>query len=436
MTNVTQRSPGAGIVAMLGVAVAVGVQILTTIHVGSTPARVAIADLLVPVGALAAAAVFFASGMRRPRWVVAHLDLMLLGFLVWLGVSCLIGWQRSGTFIAWAWGPKFVGFGVLIAYLLLGALVAEAGGKARERAVLAFLATSWAIALSALVRFFIEINGALPFGPMAFRPVGFSDNPNAFAFLIGTALLLQLLAGPTVTGASRALAALGLAAMLAALFLTGSRSVYLGFVIAAPAIVFFHRRLDWRTILLGASLAPILVFAATQDLALFRSVESAAAAVADPLAYATRNAIVLDGGVSERIETTRMALALWREAPLFGVGVGGFMHHYAQTTGGGLFALHTSALWLLVETGIVGLVFFSAMFVALFWGVQMRARREGDGVSAALCAILLFAAGASIGTEIIYQRQLWFVMGLTAAYPGAWSAAIDSLRARRAQAAG
>lgn len=436
MTEAERGTAGAGIVALLGVAVAIGVQILTTIHVGSTPVRVAIADLVVPAGALLAAGVFFAARLRRPRWVIPHLDAMLLGFLLLLGVSCLIGWQRSGAFIAWAWGPKFIGFGVLIAYLLVGALVAEAGEKARARAILAFLATSWAICVSALLRFFVEINGALPFGDMAFRPVGFSDNPNAFAFLVGTALLLQLLAAPRSSGASRALAALGLAAMVAALFLTGSRSVYLGFAFAAPAVAFFHRRLDWRTIILGAALAPVLVFAATQDFGLFRTAISAAPVVADPLAYATRNAIVIDGGVSERVETTRMALALWREAPLLGVGVGGFMHQYAQATGGGLFALHTSALWLLVETGIVGLTYFAAMFAALLRGVQKRARGEGDGMSAALCAILLFAAGASIGTEIIYQRQLWFVIGLAAAYPGAWSAAIASWRGARARTPG
>lgn len=418
--------PGITIVTWLAVVVAVTIQILTTIHIGTTPVRIAVSDLVLPVGALIAAVIFVKARLRRPDWVVSHLDLMLIAFFALLGISCLIGWHRSGAFITWAWGPKFVGFGVLIAYLILGALIAEAGAKARERALLAFLATTWTIAFLALVRFFIEINGATPFGAMAFRPIGFSDNPNAFAILLGTALILQLLAMPVATGALRIMAALGLAAMIAALFLTGSRSAYLGLILATPAIVFFYRRLDLRTVLLGAALTPLLVLVVTQNLDLFR--EAGAPVVLNPLDYATRNAAVLDGGVLERLRTTEMALQLWREAPLLGIGIGGFMHQYAQATGGGLFALHTSALWLLVEMGIVGLGFFAAMFVALFWGIQRRARREGDGISAALCAILLFAAGASVGTEIIYQRHLWFLIGLAAACPGAWSATVGSFR--------
>lgn len=267
--------PGMTIVTWLAVVVAITIQILTTIHIGTTPVRIAVSDLFLPVGALITAAIFVKARLRRPDWVVPHLDLMLIAFFVLLGISCLIGWHRSGAFITWAWGPKFVGFGVLITYLILGVLIAEAGEKARERALLAFLATTWTIAFLALARFFIEINGATPFGAMALRPIGFSDNPNAFAILLGTALILQLLAMPVVTGASRILAALGLAAMIAALFLTGSRSAYLGLILAAPAIVFFYRRLDLRTLLLGAALAPLLVFLATQNLHLFESPPSA-----------------------------------------------------------------------------------------------------------------------------------------------------------------
>ncbi|TVR05747.1 MAG: hypothetical protein EA385_17370, partial [Salinarimonadaceae bacterium] len=189
-------TPGVRIVALLGVVIAATIQILTTVQIGATPIRIALSDIVLPAGALIALVAFIAARWRRPNWVVPHLDLLLCGFLVWLGISCFIGWQRSGVFIAWAWGPKYIGFGVLMGYLVVGALVAEAGEKARNAAALAFMTTAWVISLSALARFFIEINGALPFGAWAFRAVGFSENPNAFAFLLGTALILQLLAGP------------------------------------------------------------------------------------------------------------------------------------------------------------------------------------------------------------------------------------------------
>lgn len=428
----TQLHGRAFVVAIVGGTAAACVQILTTVYVGATPLRIALSDAIVPVLGVAALAIFFGSQMKRPNWVVSHLDVALLLFGGWLFIACVIGWGRTGEFVAWAWGAKLLGYGVLLAYFVSGVLIAEAGEKSRNYVVLVFLATTWVIAVSSLLRFFIEINGLATFGSLALRPVGFSDNPNAFAFLVGTAIILQLLSSRALSRAPKAVQVFGLASLVAVLFLINSRSVYLGLAAAIPILFVFRAHVKWKAGMLALALAPVLVVLSSHVLPVDTPAPAGGATAEvgvrfeSPLKYATRNNLVLDGGVAERLATTRLAIDLWTESPLVGIGLGGFLQHYREATGGGVFALHTSAVWLLVETGVVGLLGFATIFALFFWGVFKRARDQSDPYSAATCTLLVFAAGTSVGTEIIYQRHIWLLLGLAAAYPGAWAGVLST----------
>ncbi|WP_416916211.1 MAG: O-antigen ligase family protein [Roseicyclus sp.] len=435
-----KRKLPSGLVLAVGIAVAVGVQVLSILPVGSTIVRVAIGDFIIPFALLLVAYAYFVAGRRRPNWVVPQIDYALLGFLCLLGVASLIGLYRTDTFIAWAWGPKFIGFGLLLAYFLVGVLVAEAGEHVQKKVVLSYIWTSWIIAALALFRFFVELNGLLLFGYLEFRPIGFSNNPNAFAFLLGTALLLQIFAFPRSSTKLRLASAVGLAIISATLFLIASRSVYLGLIFTAPAIIYFWRRLDWPVILCAASLVPFIVVATTSNYDLFVDMLVTDSAIAHqraiiaeiPLSYATRDSIVVDGGVASRWETMLMAFGIWRETPIFGVGLGGFMHYYAQIHDGANFALHTSGIWLLTETGLVGLFYFLAIYIAFTLKNFKCANSNDSNLHTAVFCILLFSMGASIGTEIIYQRQLWLLVGLTAAHQGAWRISVASQSSKSA----
>lgn len=431
MINFNKKEIYISMVILTGLLIAIGIQILAMIHVGSTMIRVAVADMLAPIGAILIATKYFSSGMTRPNWITPNIDLLLFAFLVLLGASCIMGWLRTETFIAWAWGPKFIGFSVLILYFLMGTLLSETSDKSTSWTLSIYLYTSWIIASLSLLRFFVEVNGALPFGHMAWRPVGFSNNPNAFAFLLATAALIQVFTYQPSSNASKLLSTIGLAAIISTLFLIGSRSVYLGLILATPAIFYFRKYVKWKIIAFSLGVAPLLIYFSTKNFELFYETTNLAglepSALAQqsgmaesPLQYATRSTLVVDHGVAARLETMWIALDLWREAPIFGIGLGSFMHHYAEITGGIIFALHTSGLWLLVETGIVGLILFAAIVGLFLLGLHRRAVDHQHALSASLFVILIFSLGASIGTEIIYQRQLWFLLGLAASYPSMW----------------
>lgn len=403
--------------------IAVGVQILYTLQLGSLSVRMAVSDLVLPFGFASLVYAYFSGRLRRPNWVVPHIPVFLLGFLFILGMASLIGFYRTDAFIAWAWGPKLIGFFVLLMYFVVGVIVTEAGHNCRQLVLSLFMATSWLISIFALVRFVLDFNGVLLFDVIAIRPIGLSENPNAFAFLLAVTFILQIFSTREFVRVHRYFSYVGAGSILALLFLIGSRSVFLGVIFALPAAFYFRKKVDFHLIFVAFLIGCILLFLVSIDYygvfsAFFNGTEHSSLPDIDrldPLDYARRDPIAADGGVVARWQSTILALNLWRDAPIFGIGLGGVVHYYSQI--GEFFTLHTTGLWLLVETGLVGFSYFLGIYVALVWSSFRLACEDDSGVSASIFTILIFSLGVSIGTEILYQRHLWFLVGLAVAYP-------------------
>ena len=103
-----------------------------------------------------------------------------------------------------------------------------------------------------------------------------------------------------------------------------------------------------------------------------------------------------------------------------GIGLGGFLwsHRSSNDPLRGI-QIHATPLWLLVETGIVGLALFAAFYFAVMRALLWRnGKWEKDPVLIGIAAALVVMGVASIGTEILYQRYLWFLAGLGLAWPG------------------
>ena len=117
-----------------------------------------------------------------------------------------------------------------------------------------------------------------------------------------------------------------------------------------------------------------------------------------------------------RIETYMLALKYWTEDPIIGVGLGVFSWR-SQLEGGNPSGdvLHNTALWLLAETGIIGLVLFSLFFLACIRSLISESKNKSS-LSISILGLIFVMLGASIGTEILYQRYLWFFIGLALAY--------------------
>lgn len=404
-------------IVAIGSAIAISLQILITIYVGATPIRIGFSDCIAPLGILSLWRSRESYKLLRSRWIVPNIDCYLLSFLAYMAGSCLYAWIHTNTFITWAWGPKLMGFFILLMYFYLGGAIALYGDKIVNKVVDAFLGATWVISAIALIRFFVEINGFKPLENIAFRPVGFSENPNAFALMLGTSILIQLYRQQNLSGKFNGLATVGMSGMIATLFLTGSRSAYLGLIFAVPSLIIYRRKIDWKKLVLGLLVAIILVLLSSHDFGVLRGY-GVSGPIVNTLAYATRNSVTLDGGVQDRIHSGIMAIKSWSASPLWGTGVGAFLHNYSEDNNGTKLVIHNSALWLLSEMGLIGFISFTGILAITMIKLRDKAKMKHEFMAAASLSVLFFSIGSSVGTEVIYQRQIWFLVGLAVtSYP-------------------
>jgi hypothetical protein len=130
--------------------------------------------------------------------------------------------------------------------------------------------------------------------------------------------------------------------------------------------------------------------------------------------------------VGEGYETVRAALALWRENPLFGGGLGAFLAGRLEL-GLPLAVIRGSFAWALGEMGVVGTVMFFAPIalggVAMARLLSRNCRRGGDlmdqRVATAYLAMIFLTLVMSVFHDLAYQRDFWLLSGAFLAAPGA-----------------
>jgi hypothetical protein len=100
-------------------------------------------------------------------------------------------------------------------------------------------------------------------------------------------------------------------------------------------------------------------------------------------------------------------LAMFLQSPLVGAGLGAFMN-----ANGGILQIHSTPIWLLAETGLIGLIIFATPAIRLF----VASWREGraDPIAAMTVSVLLAFALMSSVHEMMYQRVLWLLLGAAA----------------------
>src|SRR5262249_46485795 len=97
------------------------------------------------------------------------------------------------------------------------------------------------------------------------------------------------------------------------------------------------------------------------------------------------------------------------EHPFFGAGLGAFRNQMIPTLEGLPLVIHSTAVWVLAELGVVGLLAFTVPFIYLFLKEWKYA--SVDRVSALI--VLCFAAFAVMSApgDMLYQRTFWFLIG-------------------------
>lgn len=422
LANERSALVGAGILA-------VSLQVLWTQPFGDTGIRVGASDLLLPVFVLAAALRWRALGNAAVQLQPRSIWILLAGLTLWIIVSLLVGRLTMGAWQGWALVNKTGGWLALLGYFALGLWLGSEQSTG-DLFLRVFLVTGWTASAVSL-GLFVLFNYGIEFpmtGPI-FRLQGFSANPNAFAIVVACQLALQMCLVRRGILFPRLLLYAGMAISLLALLYAGSRSAWIGFAFAAlimlsmrqmalrEALIAVLLALTVNTLLLDLPrLAPAVVrdlrAAVLPELAQYSPFVEALNRGRSPYRYIARAGIVGDPGAHDRLEMTKRALRYWRDRPVIGVGLGNYIW-LSQRDGYRANAPHSTGLWILTEMGLIGFAMFLVFFlVCLRKLVWRQGRLETDEIRLGIAAAMLVMAGSSIGTEVLYQRYLWVLLGI------------------------
>ncbi|HEU0033256.1 MAG TPA: O-antigen ligase family protein [Kofleriaceae bacterium] len=220
------------------------------------------------------------------------------------------------------------------------------------------------------------------------------NDPNEVALVIAAGAISLLIAfirrkDSTVT---KVLAVLAIVACIVAVLMTKSRGGQLCMLLVL--FVYLVRRYGlWSFVPAIAMAAPLLLFGGRSD-------EAA------------------DMSTQQRYEAWATGLAMFKQYPIFGVGSGQFTEHHYLTA-------HNSFVLALAETGLVGLVLFSAIiyvsFKSLWVGLRTLAHVPGAEVAQvwgmALLGSMVGAMFSITTLSFTYKSVLWIMFALI----GAWT---------------
>jgi len=386
-------------VVVYGVVLATATAVLFQIYVPSGAGYLSV-NLADPLAVISAGLFgwMVVQGRLTPVWRLAHLPWWVAALTLVIILSFVHGWFQFGV-TSWAWQNRLIGWFLLLAFGATGALIVSFAGQAGLRLLAAsFVASNAAIALLE-VMFILMAGLDIPrLDPSWLTPIqGFLQNRNAFSF----ALLIAICALPLCDARLRRWA---FPVLLAALWFAGSRAG-LGALVVVLALAWWLQVITSRSlgVAIGASAFIVGVVLTLPGLLPIGSIAARSSVVVFMTSPETSNI--------ERLYSLREAWRMFAECPLIGAGLGAFMAE--QTRIAKPLVIHSTAMWLLAETGLLGFLIFAAA------GLQIAASefRQNDQVSKVTILIGVTFVVMSTVHELLYQRIFWLFLGATLACP-------------------
>jgi len=372
------------------------------VPIGSGLLNVNLADPIVILGG--SLFVLRAVGKRQwPQWRVSHVNLFALLATLALGYALLLGAWRFG-WTNWALINRFLGWFVLLAYAMTGALITSTGG----RQALCVFALSYLGATIGVVAIdggllLVSAAGLSSDGLVVRNAIeGFAQNHNflAFQLLMATAAALVFTSGAWKNAL--------LAVLLAGFWLSGSRS---GWISAAGvlAVAFYLQWLTIRELSIAIGCAFLLSAAISLMPAIVPHLMNFAGGPGGGGAPVLPEIMPAESSSAERLTTLVGGWKLFVEHPIFGAGLGAFRNEHILAASGIPLVIHSTALWLLAELGLVGFLIFAAPAVYICFSEWRRPARDQASALIILCSV-----GFSIMSgpaDMVYQRTYWLMLG-------------------------
>ena len=394
-------------VSLLGWVCALSIQFET-----SPDFRLALPDLFVPALALTLllARTRVRGKTRQKRSSLSALILIFAAvFLLWGNAMTYI---ELGTIPRWTWLNKDIGLlDLMICFFTVTQLVDR-----REKLhtlVTALVLSGSLLNILALAggiaRYFFGIPNLMMYASTSTRLVGFMVNPSAYGGFISCILLIQLallFSGSTLLRLPRWLQGANVVLLSVACIMTISRASILGLIAGLLALIsFYHLKATFGLVSL-ALVAVLTISAVTYWRGLYPG-------VADNF----RSIFFGESTVDARMVINRAAMDMFFESPtnvITGIGVGTFLARQEREVPDPEI-IHNEFLWLLVETGVLGLSLFVGMILRSLRNcfAVSRARTTDRSIAVGVACSIVFFLVWMQGGEGLWQRHVWLLLGLS-----------------------
>ncbi len=374
--------------------------------------RLALSDLFVPTLALT---LFFTEAKAeekawQKRSSLPTLILIFAALFIILGNT--VAYFKLGTIPRWAWLNKDIGLlDLMICFFAITHLVntREKMNTSIKVLVLSGSALNVLALVGGIARYFLGIPNMMMYASTSMRLAGFMVNPSAYGGFIMCVLMIQLallLGESPLLPLPRWAQSVNAALLGVACLMTISRSSILGLLSGLLILIAFYR-VKAAVRLTSFALLTLLTVGAV---AYWRGFSPD---VADEFWLQ----MFSETNVVDRIDMNKAAIDMLFESPtnpITGIGVGTFLarsEHKLDYP----YIIHNDFLWLLVETGVLGLGLFGAIVLKSLQNCVSVARaRSADspiavGVTCSIVGTLIWM----MGTEGLWHRHVWFLLGFS-----------------------
>ena len=409
---------------------ALGLQLQLTVlkHEGYLGLRLNAADILLPFLGVLVIARLLLKKDHLPQWRVPGTYLWLVGLTIIMSMAVFNGHHTTGDWDRWAIINKYAGWYVLLAYFGLGGWIGSQPTQNWAQITRYGFVIFWVATLIVTMPFLIsmDLRGENSSFFISNTLAGFMGNRNAFAFLS-----ISLLALMTAWQFKQSTSAIyGLNFLWAAVpFFYIYNASRAGLISILFLLIFFcllKFKFFWRHIFVPLTVG---IFLASL---FFLSFPSQAVRVA--LGHMGNSSQLIDirqlnaenatqklnyVGDQVRISALEDAIEVWKKSPLIGAGLGTFRTYQTEKNGFSRDIIDCTPLWLLTETGLLGLFSFAGFFLIALWKIFLKIRADEDmyGIYLGIFLMMMIFAIMSLVHELLYTRFLWFFMGLALAIP-------------------
>ena len=411
-----------GFLVPLAIAALIGFQV--RLPTQTEALTVNLADPLAFLAAITFLTSWYTNRRHQTSWRIKGFEWGLVSFAAMILIGWANGYFQYGS-NQWAIFNRGFGLLIVLSYCFSGAMFAAFAGIDRSGLLFKAVLTPTIVAY---IFYFVAFSSAGLSPEIMFdlkweegKFAGLIGNKNALAFLL--VLMLCVFASRTGTAAMRYRVPL----IVVTLFLVAATGSRAGIAMALLAVLLaaVFRGSTWRSLarIAGLVLAAGVIYWLGTGL-----IGQSGPLFGDPAVQGATRAPTVFGGLNfgnltliqiDRAANMRLGLQMWLDNPIFGAGLGAFIQSTQENFPLPLI-IHNSALWVLAEMGLVGLALLLILPGIILWHLiklVSGGSRFADmaWVDAALIICLVCTLVFSQVHDILYQRVLWFVLGLLAA---------------------